>query len=138
MKKIITVRSKKCPLCEKAKKTGEVAHRVPLDCLTPGKYEVVEHEFYTEYKPMEEKLKINDNERKVLNILVPICDNEQNCTFFKYIAKDSGLDIKQVKRACRSLAKKGLTEYVRGLFDDDGMVAGSGYCATSKARDLLT
>jgi len=33
---------------------------------------------------------------------------------------------------------KGLAEYVRGLFDDDGMAAGSGCCATKAGAALIS
>jgi hypothetical protein len=42
-----------------------------------------------------------------------------------------------VRRACRSRAKKELAEFLRGLFDEDGMVAGSGYGATLKGAALI-
>lgn len=82
------------------------------------------------------KNKINESEIKVLTFMLTFYNDDCNCTYFKHIAKDTGLEIKQVRRACRSLAKKGLAEYVRGLFDDDGFVAGSGYCATEEGRKL--
>ncbi len=36
----------------------------------------------------------------------------------------------EVRRIVRQLARKGLAEYYRGLFDDDGEMRGSGYCIT--------
>jgi predicted transcriptional regulator len=56
---------------------------------------------------------------------------------FKSIAKRSGLDIKHVRRTVRSLARKGLAEYGRGLWTEDGQVAGSGYCITDAGREAL-
>ena len=81
-------------------------------------------------------MKINENEKKVLSHLLTIYGDEGNCTYFKFIAQATGLEIKQVRRACRSLAKKKLAEYQRGLFDDEGFAAGSGYCATEEGRKL--
>lgn len=78
-------------------------------------------------------IKVSELEHKVLVALVEVYDShggEDYCTRFKYIADDLKLEVRQVRRACRALARKGLAKYVRGLFDDDGMVAGSGYCAT--------
>lgn len=49
---------------------------------------------------------------------------------FKGIARRSGLDPKFVRRTVRSLARKGFAEYGRGLWNDDGEMAGSGYCCT--------
>lgn len=82
--------------------------------------------------------RVNENERKVLEYLAESWSDEVNCYFFKGIAEQTKLEIKQVRRACRSLKKKGYAEFVRGLFDDDGMVAGSGYCATRKGAALIS
>ena len=37
-----------------------------------------------------------------------------------------------------SLARKGFVELVRGLFDDDGMIAGSGWALTAKGHSIAT
>jgi hypothetical protein len=44
---------------------------------------------------------------------------------------------KEVRRIVRQLARKGLAEYYRGLFTDDGMLCGSGYCITKSGRRSL-
>lgn len=76
-------------------------------------------------------MNINDNERKVLSVLANIARWDENYMSFDGIKNnDVGLDRKQIRRACRSLARKGLAEYGRGLWSDEGNVAGSGYCAT--------
>lgn len=36
----------------------------------------------------------------------------------------------EVRRVVRQLARKGYAQFVRGLFDDDGAMCGSGYCIT--------
>ena len=79
---------------------------------------------------------INEKEKKVLTYLLGIYESDQNCTYFRWIAKSTKLKIREVRRTCRSLARKGLAEYTRGLFDEDGLVAGSGYCATEAGRKL--
>ena len=76
------------------------------------------------------KIKINPTEYAVLEFLAAGWDGDQNCYYFRGIVSALKLELKQVRRACRSLAKKGLAEYQRGLFDDEGRAAGSGYCAT--------
>jgi hypothetical protein len=79
---------------------------------------------------------INEAESKVLSHL-----GEQDwdfaCLPFAPIAKATGLDTKTVRRACRSLKRKGLTEFEAGLFTEDGAVAGSGYCITPAGRARL-
>lgn len=44
----------------------------------------------------------------------------------------------KVRIYVRSLARKGLAEYVRGLFTEDGEVAGSGYSATYEGALLIS
>jgi hypothetical protein len=78
---------------------------------------------------------INDNERKVLEHLA----SDDECSFYFRSIVDTarGLDLKTVRRCCRSLARKGLAEFHRGLFDEDGMVAGSGYAITQDGKRFL-
>lgn len=83
-------------------------------------------------------MKINENEKKVLEVLSEEFSDEAKCFYFRSIVSKTGLELKQVRRACRSLARKGLAEYVRGLFDDEGMAAGSGYCATEDGAALIS
>jgi predicted transcriptional regulator len=80
---------------------------------------------------------VSDRERKCLKILVEYSDSDASCLYFRTIARRTGLGRIQVKRSVRSLARKGLAEYIRGLFDDEGMVAGSGYCATQTGREFM-
>jgi DNA-binding MarR family transcriptional regulator len=85
---------------------------------------------------MEKEIKISEREKACLTYLLTLYGYDQDCTYFRYIAKNTGLEERQVKRSVRSLARKGLAEYVRGLFDEDGFVAGSGYRATELGRKL--
>lgn len=78
-------------------------------------------------------MKINDNERKILERLI---EDEECAYYFKSLTGD-GMDIKAVRGACRSLARKGLAEYHRGLFNDDGMAAGSGYGITAEGMAFI-
>jgi DNA-binding MarR family transcriptional regulator len=54
--------------------------------------------------------------------------------YFRAIAEEARLDERQVRRAVRSLARQGLVWHVRGLFDEEGQVAGSGYALTDAGR----
>lgn len=80
---------------------------------------------------------VSERELRILEVLTDHYCMEGNCLYFSYIGKLTSLDRSQVKRSVRSLARKGFAEYVRGLFDDDGMVAGSGYCATRAGVDFF-
>jgi hypothetical protein len=75
-------------------------------------------------------MRLSERETKVLKVLVDHYNSEGNCLYFSTIARGSGLDKRKARIATRSLARKGCAQFVRGLFDDDGMVAGSGYCCT--------
>src|SRR4051812_32496717 len=50
---------------------------------------------------------------------------------FAGLCKETGLDRAKIRRACRSLARKELAVFERGLWTEDGEPAGSGYGATT-------
>lgn len=80
---------------------------------------------------------INENEKKVLTVLSAETDTlGERCIYFSLIEYESKLTTKEVRKACRSLRKKGLAYYYRGLMNDDGEVGGSGYCISQKGQDL--
>ena len=54
------------------------------------------------------------------------------------IAADAGVDKEAARFACRRLRDKGLAIYGRGLFTEDGMVAGSGYALTPEGVAALS
>lgn len=82
-------------------------------------------------------MNLNANEQIVLSFLNEHYSSEGWCFSFRPIAAETGLDRQRVRRACRSLARKGLTEYVRGLWSDSGEPAGSGYCCTKAGHEVL-
>lgn len=49
----------------------------------------------------------------------------------------TGLDRNVVRRCCRSLARKGYAEFARGLWDEDGGPAGSGYRASVMGASIV-
>lgn len=85
---------------------------------------------------MNNTIKISDREKQCLKVLMSHGQDDY-CFFFKGISNDTKLTIIQVRRSVRSLARKGLAELIRGLIDDDGMLAGSGYIATDNAFKLF-
>jgi len=54
---------------------------------------------------------------------------------FSEIAYFIKLNRSEIRRACRSLKRKGLAEFHRGCWTEDGVPAGSGYGATKLGRD---
>lgn len=86
---------------------------------------------------MKTETKISELQRKVLNELAEHYSSDANCMYIKFIASECGVDYRQARLAVRALARKGLAQYVRGLFDEDGMVAGSGYCCTFEGALLV-
>lgn len=78
---------------------------------------------------------LSRNQREALSAL---CTAGGDYPFmgFKSIAASCSLPPGLVRRTVRALARKGLAEYRRGLWTDEGTPAGSGYCATDAGRHL--
>jgi len=60
------------------------------------------------------------------------------CLSFAPIEQETGYDRRTVRRNVRALARKGLAEYHRGLWSEDGKPAGAGYCITDEGRAALS
>lgn len=85
---------------------------------------------------------MNDAEKKVLAILAANHRGGNEFLFcsFSSLGSETNLERKVVRRACRSLARKGYARFASGLWTEDGEPAGSGYGATHdglKAAALL-
>ena len=78
------------------------------------------------------KIKLSERELLCLKALVEFGNENEDgfCTTFKHIAELAGLNETQGRRSVRALVRKGLAEYHRGLFNEDGDVAGSGHCVS--------
>lgn len=87
------------------------------------------------------QIKLNDNERKILEIMAESYDSsgwaETGYFHFKGLEKQTKLDRRHVRLACRSLARKGLAEYLKGLWSEYGP-AGAGYGATEKGASFIS
>ncbi len=86
-----------------------------------------------------DNLTLSQNQLKVLMHLGACqAESEEGSGFYmRHIAKETGIEYRLVRIACRSMARKGLTEYTGPLFDDDGRVAGSGYRATPQGIEVF-
>jgi hypothetical protein len=83
---------------------------------------------------MNGSIKVNQAEGKALAAMADYYEEQYAC--FATIASDANLDPKCIRRTVRSLARKGLAEYAKGLWNDDGEPAGSGYRATKLGREV--
>ena len=60
------------------------------------------------------------------------------CLPFAPIMEETGLDRATVRRNVRALKRKGLAEFYKGLVcEDDGTLAGAGYCITQEGFSLM-
>jgi DNA-binding IclR family transcriptional regulator len=79
---------------------------------------------------------ISEREMQALNALAGI--EREHYLNFKAVARRSGLRFEYVRRSVRALARKGLAEYGKGLWTEDGELAGAGYRATAAGRAAAT
>lgn len=82
-------------------------------------------------------IRLSEREKQALRVLAGAYHSEANCLYLSTIARLSEVEPKLIRRVVRSLARKGMAELVRGLFDDDGRIAGSGYCCTRAGREAM-
>lgn len=78
---------------------------------------------------------MTNNEIKVLGVFE--FSSIENCYNFKHVSKITGLNRYEIKKTIKPLVDAGHVQFVRGLMDGDGMVAGSGYHITDSGRDAL-
>jgi hypothetical protein len=77
---------------------------------------------------------LTGSEGKVLKCLDDHYGLEGNCLPSGFVASLTDLSLLQARRAIKSLQRRGYAELVRGIFNDEGMIAGSGYCCTAEGR----
>jgi hypothetical protein len=80
---------------------------------------------------------INADELAVLKVLDEHTRTwGEMCISFDYMtgATEVTLDRKTIGKTCRSLNAKGLADFYRGLMNDDGEVAGAGYCISREGQ----
>lgn len=86
---------------------------------------------------MSDRPRLNDVQLRCLNALDGCSDPEWQYASFAPVMKITGLPRPEVRRAIRSLARKGLAEYSAALCTEDGDFAGAGYRITIAGRKLL-
>ena len=81
---------------------------------------------------------MNDKDQSILRFLASGGSSWEPWYFpFKPICQQTGMDRKEVRRRVRRLARNGYAEFCSGLWSEDGMPAGSGYCITKAGREFL-
>ncbi len=81
-------------------------------------------------------IRLSDRERRCLLAWRSI--GEEYCLHFKGVQSRCDIEPHNIRRVVRSLARKGILYFQRGLFDEyDGSVAGSGYGLTEAGARLL-
>lgn len=79
-------------------------------------------------------MRLTPNERTVLCALAGV--GLDLCLPFRPLMDETKLTRSEVRRACRSLSRKGLASFSKGLWTDDGEPAGSGYGLSFAGVDL--
>ena len=78
------------------------------------------------------------SESKVLECLSDRYAHEDaNCLPTGFIASLTDLSLLQARRAVKSLQRRGYAELIRGIFNSDGQICGSGYCCTMAGREAF-
>lgn len=76
-------------------------------------------------------MRLKPDETKVLAALASIGGGDFSYANFRSIARRTRMNRRSIRLACRSLARKKLAVFGRGLWTEDGEVAGSGYSVTA-------
>ena len=79
-------------------------------------------------------MKMDDLELKI-KIIEAFLENYELAYRYKYFENKTGENRDRIKKIMDELRRIGMVELVRGLFDDDGQLAGSGFSLTRKATD---
>ncbi len=81
---------------------------------------------------------LTQSESKVLECLSDrFADEDNNCLPSGFIASLTDLSLLQARRAVKSLQRRGYAELIRGIFNDEGQICGSGYCCTIAGREAF-
>lgn len=84
-----------------------------------------------------EGARLSSRETECLYALHTILLNSDNASYARTVAKKVGIEENKARNALRSLKRKGFVDYQRGLFDDEGKVAGSGWRVNLKGSQII-
>lgn len=68
-----------------------------------------------------------------IKILEAFLEDEEMAYYYSYFERKTGATRKEVKEVMDELRHSGMVEHVRGLFNDHGETAGSGFSLTYRA-----
>lgn len=76
---------------------------------------------------------LSSEQKVVLKALAEVFSPYEGFTYrgFKSLSERTMIRKARVRVVTRQLARKGLAEYAKGLFNEDGQVAGAGYSVTA-------
>ena len=83
-----------------------------------------------------QKTRVSKREAMALQALADEYCRDFGYLTFRSISALSGLEQAHVRRTVRALARKGLAEYAKGLWTEDGQLAGAGYRCTTAGLEL--
>lgn len=85
----------------------------------------------------EKALSLGYLSREAENILRVLRDDAEYCDNYYSIESKTNLDTKTVRRAVQELKDAEMLKFYRGLMTEDGEVAGSGWCRSSKGSKYV-
>jgi predicted transcriptional regulator len=87
---------------------------------------------------MAEKTKLLPHHERVLAVLnARTAPYGEKCSHFAPIARDAEMDVREVRRIVRRLARRGFAEFHSTLITEEGDLAGAGYCITPEGQKLV-
>ena len=88
----------------------------------------------------EKKIKLTPDEQELLRVFVRLYDRDGDRFFYSFNEMNEFETLwerARVRRVCRALSRKGLTEYRKGLWTEDGDMCGAGYGITKMGQRMV-
>ena len=84
-------------------------------------------------------MKLTEAQRREQRILSVLAEADEDYGYFGFdsLSRQTQMDRRQVRLDVRRMARKGLTQFGKGLWTDEGGLAGSGYAITESGRKAL-
>ncbi|MGB3042513.1 MAG: hypothetical protein WBB98_04945 [Xanthobacteraceae bacterium] len=84
-------------------------------------------------------MKLTEAQRREQRILAVLAEAGEDYGYFGFdsLSRQTQIERRQVRLDVRRMARKGLTKFDKGLWTDEGELAGSGYAITPAGRSAL-